>query len=151
MAGKYMTIVEMVLPPMGESVMEATILTWVKKAGDVVKEDESLLEVATDKVDTEVPSLYTGVLKEVLVNEGEVAQIGKPIALIEVDGEVQVSRQDEPVDAKEIIEPVAQVAEVVAGSSQVAVAKSIMKSDIGKFYSPLVLNIARAVLGKKDV
>jgi len=66
---------------MGESVMEGTILNWLKKPGDRIAQDEAVLEVATDKVDTEIPSMYAGVLKEILAEVGQVVQIGKPIAL----------------------------------------------------------------------
>ena len=132
----------MVLPPMGESVMEATILTWVRKVGDQVVEDEPLLEVATDKVDTEVPSLYTGKLKEVLINEGEVAQIGKPIALIEIDGVLPDA--PDPKALKDIEDSVAKAVEAVAVSRPTELTKLGRKSEAGKFYSPLVLNIARA-------
>ncbi|WP_109829410.1 dihydrolipoamide acetyltransferase family protein [Reichenbachiella versicolor] len=138
-----MTVVEMVLPQMGESVMEATILTWTKKVGDSVNEDEPLLEVATDKVDTEVPSLYTGTVKELLVNEGEVVQIGNPVALIEIDGELPVSKKEEPDAAKDIMESVAQATDTVA-LADMSERKNLMKSEVGKFYSPLVLNIAKA-------
>ncbi len=73
---------ELIMPKMGESIMEATILKWLKKPGDKIEQDESVLEVATDKVDTEVPSIHAGVLKEILAKEGEVVQVGKPIAII---------------------------------------------------------------------
>ena len=87
-----MAIVEMVMPKMGESVMEGTVLSWLKKEGDRIEEDESLLEVATDKVDTEIPSTHGGVVKELLAEEGQVVEVGKPIARIETDGDdVEVS------------------------------------------------------------
>ena len=66
------------MPKMGESIMEATILKWLKSVGDKVEADEYLLEVATDKIDTEVPSSHSGILTEILVKEGDVAEIGKP-------------------------------------------------------------------------
>ena len=77
-----MSKVEILMPKMGESIMEATILTWLKKEGDTIEEDESLLEVATDKVDTEVPSTHGGVISEILAKVGDVVEIGKPIAII---------------------------------------------------------------------
>ena len=73
----------MIMPKMGESIMEGTILSWLKKEGDLIEQDESVLEVATDKVDTEVPSIHWGILKEILVKEGDVVQIGAPIAVID--------------------------------------------------------------------
>ena len=82
-----MALVEMVMPKMGESIMEATILTWLKKVGDKIDQDESVLEVATDKVDTEVPAIHGGILKEILVKEGDVVEVGKPIAVISTEAE----------------------------------------------------------------
>ena len=72
-----MTQVELIMPKMGESIMEATILTWLKKPGDKIEQDESLLEVATDKVDTEVPSTHGGILKEILAKVGDVVKVGE--------------------------------------------------------------------------
>src|SRR6476620_6677928 len=82
---------ELIMPKMGESIMEATILKWLKKPGDKIEQDESVLEVATDKVDTEVPSVYAGVLKEILAKEGEVVKVGKPIAIITTEAEVETA------------------------------------------------------------
>ena len=79
-----MKIVEMIMPQMGESVMECTVLGWLVKVGDSVEADDSILEVATDKVDTEVPSPYSGTLMEVLVEEGQVVKIGSPVARLQV-------------------------------------------------------------------
>src|SRR5690606_5465396 len=81
-----MALVELVMPKMGESITEATILRWLKNPGDTIEQDESLLEVATDKVDTEVPSTHAGVLKEILAHEGDVVAVGKAIAVISTDG-----------------------------------------------------------------
>ena len=80
-----MAIVEMVMPKMGESIMEGTVLSWLKAEGDTIEADESVLEVATDKVDTEVPATHGGVLKEILVQEGDVVAVGAPIAKIETE------------------------------------------------------------------
>ncbi len=82
-----MAKVEVVMPQMGESVMEGTVIEWAKSVGDTVEVDETLLEVATDKVDTEVPSPEAGVLVEVLADEGDVIEVGKPIAIIETDAD----------------------------------------------------------------
>ena len=82
-----MASIEMTMPKMGESVMEGTILSWLKSVGDSIDEDESVLEVATDKVDTEIPATHAGVLKEILAEEGDIIQVGKPIAIIEVSNE----------------------------------------------------------------
>jgi 2-oxoglutarate dehydrogenase E2 component (dihydrolipoamide succinyltransferase) len=78
-----MAQIELLLPKMGESVAEATIIKWVKKEGESVKADEPIIEIATDKVDSEVPSPEDGVLLKCLVKEGEVVQVGQPIALIQ--------------------------------------------------------------------
>jgi 2-oxoglutarate dehydrogenase E2 component (dihydrolipoamide succinyltransferase) len=77
-----MALVEMVMPKMGESIMEGTILTWLKQEGDQIEADESVLEVATDKVDTEVPAIHAGILMEILAKEGDVVPVGAAIARI---------------------------------------------------------------------
>lgn len=82
-----MAKVEVVMPQMGESVMEGTVIEWTKAVGDTVEVDETLLEVATDKVDTEVPSPEAGVLVEILAEEGDVIEVGKAIAIIETDAD----------------------------------------------------------------
>tara|TARA_Y100001972_G_scaffold124159_1_gene172780 strand:- start:343 stop:1623 length:1281 start_codon:yes stop_codon:yes gene_type:complete len=135
-----MAIVEMVMPKMGESVMEGTVLSWLKKAGDHIDEDESLLEVATDKVDTEIPSSYSGVVKELLAEEGQVVEVGKPIALIEVEsnGAEKPAKKEEEVPqpeevAEQLIEQVNGVKESIA----------VAEEQSGRFYSPLVKNIAK--------
>ena len=89
-----MAKVEVVMPQMGESVMEGTVIEWAKKVGDTVEVDETLLEIATDKVDSEVPSPEAGVLVEVLVEEGDTVEVGKAIAILETDAE-----NAEPVSA----------------------------------------------------
>ncbi|RNC83316.1 MAG: 2-oxoglutarate dehydrogenase, E2 component, dihydrolipoamide succinyltransferase [Balneola sp.] len=80
-----MAKVEVVMPQMGESVMEGTVIEWSKSVGDTIEVDETLLEIATDKVDSEVPSPEAGVLVEILVEEGDTIEVGKPIAIIETD------------------------------------------------------------------
>ena len=80
------------MPKMGESITEATILTWLKKPGDKIEQDESVLEVATDKVDTEVPSTHAGVLKEILAKEGEVVKVGTAIAILTTDVPEETSK-----------------------------------------------------------
>ena len=70
------------MPQLGETVTEGTILSWAKQPGDVIEEDEVLLEISTDKVDTEVPSPATGVLQEILVPEGETVEVGTALAVI---------------------------------------------------------------------
>jgi 2-oxoglutarate dehydrogenase E2 component (dihydrolipoamide succinyltransferase) len=122
---------------MGESIMEATILSWLKKPGDKIEQDESVLEVATDKVDTEVPSTYAGVLKEILAKEGEVVKVGAPIAVITADVEVEVaSTREEPK-----VEKKAPVVVEVPRSN--GTSNNLNFKNSSRFYSPLVKNIAK--------
>ena len=78
---------ELILPKMGESVAEATVTNWLKNVGDVIDAEESVVEVATDKVDSEVPSPVSGTLVKILVDVNGVVEVGSPIAIIEVEGE----------------------------------------------------------------
>lgn len=133
-----MATVEMVMPKMGESIMEATVLTWMKKEGDTIEEDESVLEVATDKVDTEVPALTAGVLKQILVQEDDIVAVGKPIAIIETEG--TASATDESAAPAEESKEEAPAAAPQTQSSGDGIAA---RSDSGRFYSPLVRNIAQ--------
>ncbi len=142
-----MATVELLMPKMGESVMEGTVLSWLKNVGDTIEEDESLLEVATDKVDTEIPSTHAGVLKEILAQEGDVVQVGKPIAIISTEGE-EVEVQTPPAAAaSETNSPVeaasALLNEAMAEHSTAATERIPATSSSGKFYSPLVRNIAK--------
>ncbi len=137
-----MALVEMVMPKMGESIMEGTVLSWLKKVGDSIEQDESVLEVATDKVDTEVPSTHAGVLKEILAEEGDVIEVGKAIAIIETDGDDKATPSSTTFDAVEKAEAILDQA--VSNHSVEAVATAVLDKPIaGRFYSPLVLNIAR--------
>ena len=86
-----MPLVDLVMPKLGESIMEATILKWHKKPGDTIKEDETVLDIATDKVDSEVPSTAAGVIEEVLYKENDVVPIGAVIAKIRVGAEAAVT------------------------------------------------------------
>ncbi|MFP4089464.1 MAG: dihydrolipoamide acetyltransferase family protein [Cyclobacteriaceae bacterium] len=137
-----MAKVEMVMPKMGESIMEGTILKWLKQEGDFVEQDESVVEVATDKVDTEVPASHSGVLKKILVQEGEVAEVGKPIALIEQEGSNGEAESIETSSSKETV--VSSQAEISSeASSEKEPALKEAYQDSKRFYSPLVKNIAR--------
>lgn len=139
-----MALVEMVMPKMGESIMEGTILTWLKKVGDEIEQDESVLEVATDKVDTEVPATDAGILKEILAKEGDVIEVGKPIAVIATEGEdngASVSEIKEDKAAPVSKEPVAEMSPTIANVSA-SKDKIPARSPSGRFYSPLVRNIA---------
>ncbi len=138
--------VEIVMPKMGESIMEGTILKWHKQPGDKVEVDETILEISTDKVDTEVPSPEAGVVSELLFKEGDVVEVGKVIAKLETNGSAksvsdkQVAEIQEPV--KEVSSPVIETP--VEIKSEVKHEKLIAANNgDGKFYSPLVLNIAQ--------
>ncbi|MCH7398422.1 2-oxo acid dehydrogenase subunit E2 [Belliella sp. DSM 107340] len=138
-----MATVEMIMPKMGESIIEGTILTWLKKEGDAIEQDESVLEVATDKVDTEVPAIYGGILKKILVKEGEVVAVGAPIAIIETEEETSESldkiEKDAPNQKEELVAAAPQHTSTLVGNS------SEEKYDEGdeRFYSPLVQSIAK--------
>lgn len=136
-----MALVELIMPKMGESIMEATILAWLKKPGDKIEQDESVLEVATDKVDTEVPSTHAGVLKEILAKEGEVVKVGKPIALIETEAEVQAETQ--PTTPAPAVQPVQQKEKAVTPTNGHGAAASASFKETKRFYSPLVKTIAK--------
>jgi len=127
------------MPKMGESIMEATILNWLKKPGDKIEQDESVLEVATDKVDTEVPSTHAGILTEILAKEGDVVKIGKAIAIITTDA-ADAKAPAAPAAASAAIRPGQEVALPVHSNGTPAHADY---SNSSKFYSPLVKNIAK--------
>jgi 2-oxoglutarate dehydrogenase E2 component (dihydrolipoamide succinyltransferase) len=139
-----MALIEMVMPKMGESIMEGTVLHWLKKVGDPIEQDESVLEVATDKVDTEVPSTHAGVLKEILAKEGEVVPIGTVIAIISTGEEATVPpsavQTAAPAESKEEAEVLEEQIQALTEKSTAAMTS---QSATGRFYSPLVLNIAR--------
>lgn len=128
---------ELKLPKMGESVAEATITNWLKKVGDPIEADEAVLEIATDKVDSEVPSEVSGVLSEILFNVDDVVKVGQTIAYIEVSGGVVVEAPKEEVPAS------AASVEKTVEVAQQAVATPQDFSNSEKFFSPLVKNIAK--------
>ena len=130
----------MVMPKMGESIMEGTILKWLKKEGDIINEDESVLEVATDKVDTEIPSTCSGKLSQILVKEGDIVKVGSPIALIETESSSNKNKDD--IDfATKIENNFSDIKNDITELPEIKDKKKIdLKSE--KFFSPLVLNIA---------
>ena len=162
-----MTTVEMVMPAMGESVMEGTILQWLKQEGDPIDQEEPLLEVATDKVDTEVPATHSGILQKILAPEGAVVEVGKPIAIIaqESNGsagaepmETSSADTDNNNQGQSAEQPIEEIAEEAllavapprTGQSQAelppqaAPAEAQVSADpTDRFYSPLVMSIAR--------
>ena len=95
--------VDIIMPKMGESIMEGTILKWHKKPGDKINVDETILEISTDKVDTEVPSPESGIVSELLYKEGDVVEVGKVIAKLESNGAVKA---DSAVSGEAVSEPV---------------------------------------------
>ncbi len=134
---------ELKLPKMGESVAEATITSWLKDVGDTIEADEAVLEIATDKVDSEVPSEVDGVLVEKLFNVDDVVQVGQTIAVIEIEGgetvEVKATTPD-PVAEPEAPKAVADIAQTVVAAK--ATVEPVISSE-DRFYSPLVKNIAK--------
>src|SRR5687767_2608695 len=144
-----MANVELIMPKMGESIMEATILHWLKKPGDKIEQDESVLEVATDKVDTEVPSTHAGTLKEILAKEGDVVKVGKPIAIISIEAEVDLPSDAPQAPRKtELISSTPAVKEKAAGPTNGSPVPAENGSPASyktsnRFYSPLVKNIAK--------
>ncbi len=140
-----MALVELIMPKMGESIMEATILSWLKKPGDKIEQDESVLEVATDKVDTEVPSTHGGILKEILAKQGEVVKVGKAIAIISTEGDddkvIDVAAPETKVAATTPVEK-KESAQIVSSGSPAPVVTDYKTAS--RFYSPLVKNIAKA-------
>lgn len=130
---------ELKLPKMGESVAEATITNWLKKVGEKIEADEAVLEIATDKVDSEVPSEVTGILTEILFNVDDVVQVGQTIAIIETEGGAVDPDGSGP---KEVAQAVTEVSKTVETAKD-AVAAPVNFSDSEKFFSPLVKNIAK--------
>ena len=133
-----MALVDLVMPKMGESIMEATILKWHKNPGDAVKQDETVLEIATDKVDTEVPSTAAGTIKEFLYNANDVVPVGSVIARIETEQEA-ATNETTPTPAPEEAVEVETPQEVPYVPE-----KHATSSNGNRFYSPLVLNIANS-------
>lgn len=143
--------IDIIMPKMGESIMEGTILKWIKKAGDKIERDEPILEISTDKVDTEVPAPESGILTELLYKEGDVIEVGKVIArMTTVAGadagaveEVAVAEEKEVTGAVAGAEEKETVAEEKVAVAGAGADKKEEVSEGGGFYSPLVLNIAK--------
>ncbi len=128
---------ELKLPKMGESVAEATVTNWLKNVGDKIEQDEAVLEIATDKVDSEVPSEVSGTLVEILFQKDDVVQVGQTIAIIETEGgEVESAPKAEAIST-----PVAEVVKTVEAAKEAVAPADFSGSD--KFFSPLVKNIAK--------
>jgi len=149
-----MAEIEIVLPKMGESVAEATIVNWLKEEGDAIETDESLVEIATDKVDSEVPSTAEGILLKKLFNEGDVVQVGQVIALIGSDADIkdadttpEVDKRTETVNntSKQDSNGVTEQIEEALMASVPAIGNTELSKTgaSGRFYSPLVRSIAK--------
>lgn len=135
-----MSVVDLIMPKMGESIMEATVLKWHKKPGDTVKMDETVLEIATDKVDSEVPSTAAGTIVELLFNENDVVPIGTAIARIDTGNGMATVTASAPAPAAEAAP---QSAPAAAPQAPAAVTTAPAgTTGANRFYSPLVLNIA---------
>ena len=138
-----MAEIELIMPKMGESIMEATILKWLKKEGETVDSDESVLEIATDKVDSEVPSPVEGTISKILFQEGDVVAVGKPIAIINTNGEATAPAPSAPQqEAKPAPQPEQKATQPTAEAASPS-EKEPEKFSTNRFYSPLVLNIAK--------
>ena len=140
-----MAIVDLLMPKLGESIMEATILKWHKKTGDVIEQDETILDIATDKVDSEVPSTAAGTLAEILFKENDVVPVGAVIARIETSASEAISdeiisEEDDKVHAAllEALIDIPLPVKPVPAEAKPAIAT------VNRFYSPLVLNIVNS-------
>jgi 2-oxoglutarate dehydrogenase E2 component (dihydrolipoamide succinyltransferase) len=144
-----MSVVDLVMPKLGESIMEATILKWLKKPGDSVVQDETILEIATDKVDSEVPSTAEGIIEEILYKENDVVPIGKVIARISVGANSNGPQQNPPQQTppqREEYEEASIINEVpyqpATNEQRTTNNEQRNTNSAIRFYSPLVLNIA---------
>jgi 2-oxoglutarate dehydrogenase E2 component (dihydrolipoamide succinyltransferase) len=140
---------ELKLPQMGESVAEATLTSWLKEVGDAIEADEAVFEIATDKVDSEVPSEVDGVLLEKCFEVDDVIKVGQTVAIIEVGGDSvgtpEVVETEPQAEAPEALKAVPEVIQTVVSAKETAAPTStpVIASDPDRFYSPLVRNMAR--------
>jgi 2-oxoglutarate dehydrogenase E2 component (dihydrolipoamide succinyltransferase) len=144
-----MALIEMIMPKMGESIFECTVLNWLKNVGDKIEADDMILEVATDKIDTEIGASHSGIITEFLVQKGETAIIGKAVCIIEIAGD-ETNQQTKIIDETKLVltaelekllkEPVGDFVNLLT-TQAVTVNTSIPSNN--RFYSPLVLNIAK--------
>ncbi len=135
---------EIIMPKLGESIIEATITRWVKNVGETLEEDDSIVEIATDKVDSEIPSPVEGTLTETLFNEGDVVAVGTVIAIVEIEGE-SVEETNKPAEkAKAIETEVKELATFDKEEKSKGESSTNDFSQSDKFYSPLVKSIAKA-------
>jgi len=135
---------EIIMPKLGESIIEATITRWVKNVGDTLEEDDSIVEIATDKVDSEIPSPVEGKLIETLFNEGDVVAVGTVIAIVEIEGEA-TTEIEKPAEKAQIVET--EVKDLATPAKEEKPQTETSASDFSgsdRFYSPLVKSIAKA-------
>ncbi|HRG67241.1 MAG TPA: dihydrolipoamide acetyltransferase family protein [Saprospiraceae bacterium] len=137
-----MAKVELIMPKMGESIMEATILKWLKKPGDSVEMDETILEIATDKVDSEIPSPAKGIVSQLLFKENDVVPIGKVIAILDTEGSAAGTGSD-PVPTENADQGPLKTTATAAPNTATKADQGIQKATPSRFYSPLVRNIAK--------
>ena len=143
-----MAIVDLIMPKLGESIMEATILKWHKQPGDHVQMDETVLEIATDKVDSEVPSTAAGVITDILFNVNDVVPVGTVIARIKTGAEENVTVSNPPIDegtrhkAQEAVVTESIISQPQTSNFISPQARQTTHGSGNRFYSPLVLNIA---------
>jgi 2-oxoglutarate dehydrogenase E2 component (dihydrolipoamide succinyltransferase) len=138
-----MALIEVLLPAMGEGIIEATLISWMKNEGESVAVDENLIEVATDKVNSEVPSTAAGVLHKKLFSDNDVIGVGKPFAIISTDGKEELSTSpiiSENIEEKKVEALVKKEVALIESNIAPPVA---LTSNEDRFYSPLVMNIAR--------
>jgi 2-oxoglutarate dehydrogenase E2 component (dihydrolipoamide succinyltransferase) len=154
---KVMANVEILMPKMGEGIIEATVTKWLKNVGDRVEQDEPVVEIATDKVDSEITSSVNGILNEILHNEGDVVPVGSVLAIIETGDNNDVVKEDnsefesavseKTKDDKEegaILQPDRVIAEFTAKEYEMIKGSGKEYDGMTKrFYSPLVRNIAK--------
>ena len=141
-----MARVELIMPKMGESVSEATVIAWTKEVGDIVELDETIIEIATDKVDSEVPSTHEGTLVEKLFEADDLVQVGQPFAILEVAGEDEIASDEVKID-KKIEEPKEIINEPFSVKQE---DQPIIKNTGDRFYSPLVRSMATKENISKD-
>lgn len=142
-----MSKLEFKMPKLGESITEAAIITWFKNVGDTIEEDEMLLEVATDKVDSEVPSTVSGVIEEILYKANDVIKIGETIAIIKTDGEH--SNANKKVKKQNVISKTSKKDDVIPSKVEESLLHKTTKKFVAAqqnnntFFSPLIISIAK--------
>jgi len=136
-------LVDIIMPKMGESIMEGTILKWLKNPGDKVERDEPILEISTDKVDTEVPSPEAGIMAELLFKENDTVEVGAVLAKLETDSSASIAATKTETPKEEIKSEPSKTVEVIEKAESVIESKPESSDNSGGFYSPLVLSIAK--------